>query len=287
MIYHNQGYLIRGRISKLDDLTYVITELPIGRWTQDYKKFLTELAIPEKKTPVIADFKENHTDTTVHFTIILTPEQAKELEGKDLYKFFKLETTIKTTNFNLFDENGHIHHYDSPQAILDSFFDFRYPLYQKRKEYLIEKLEKEMKQLSNLARFVLAVVNEELIISNRPRKSILQDLVKMGFDTFYLGEKKLVSVQSDEVVIEGEKQEEETNIPMDEKTRDLSRGYEYLLKIRIDTLTKERVEELQNELETCRQKLEDLKNTTIQTMWENDLDAFVEELLKVIRIVND
>ena len=84
MIYHNQGYLIRGRISKLDDLTYVITELPIGRWTQDYKKFLTELAIPEKKTPVIADFKENHTDTTVHFTIILTPEQAKELEGKDL-----------------------------------------------------------------------------------------------------------------------------------------------------------------------------------------------------------
>ena len=140
-----------------------------------------------------------------------------------------------------------------------------------------------MKQLSNLARFVLAVVNEELIISNRPRKSILQDLVKMGFDTFYLGEKKLVSVQSDEVVIEGEKQEEETNIPMDEKTRDLSRGYEYLLKIRIDTLTKERVEELQNELETCRQKLEDLKNTTIQTMWENDLDAFVEELLKVRR----
>ena len=204
-----------------------------------------------------------------------------------MYKFFKLETTIKTTSFNLFDENGHIHHYDSPQAILDSFFDFRYPLYQKRKDYLIEKMEKEMKRLSNLARFVLAVVNRELIISNRPRKSILQDLVKMGFDTFYSEEKKLVSEQSEEVVIQGEKQEEEPSIPMDEKTRDLSRGYEYLLKIRIDTLTKERVEELKRDLESCRQQLEDLKNTTTKTMWENDLDAFVEELLKVIRIVND
>ena len=74
---------------------------------------------------------------------------------------------------------------------------------------------------------------------------------------------------------------------MDEKTRDLSRGYEYLLKIRIDTLTKERVEELKRDLESCRQQLEDLKNTTTKTMWENDLDAFVEELLKVIRIVRD
>lgn len=273
--------MVRGRISKLDDLTYVITELPIGKWTQDYKKFLTELAIPEKKTPVIADFKENHTDTTVHFTIILTPEQAKELEGKDLYKFFKLETPIKTTNFNLFDEHGHIHHYDSPQDILDSFFEFRYPLYQVRKDHLIAKLEKETKRLSNMARFVLSVVSGELVVSNRPRKAIMKDLVRMGFDTFYPERIKTTSQTSD-VALTREEDEDEAGVDFDEETKDLSRGYNYLLSMKIWTLTKEMVEKIKRELEACQAKLEDLKNTSIKTMWETDLDAFVEELIKVV-----
>lgn len=269
--------MVRGRISRLDELTYVITELPVGKWTQDYKKFLTELAIPEKKTPVIADFKENHTDTTVHFTIILTPEQAKALEGQDLYKFFKLETSIKITNFNLFDEQGHIHHYNSPEEILDSFFDFRYPLYQVRKEHMIAKLEKETKRLSNMARFILAVVNEELIISNRPRKAIMKDLVDMGYDTFYPEKAKTIS--SNQVI--SLEEEEGLNEQFDEQTKDLSRGYNYLLSLKIWSLTKEMVDKLQRELEECKEKLEILKNTSTKTMWENDLDAFVEELMKV------
>lgn len=261
----------------MDDLTYVITELPVGKWTQDYKKFLTELAIPEKKTPVISDFKENHTDTTVHFTIILNPEQAKALEGQDLYKFFKIETPLKITNFNLFDEKGHIHHYNSPEEIIDSFFDFRYPLYQVRKDHLIARLEKEVKRLSNKARFVLAVVNGELVVSNRKRQDVMADLVRMGFDTFYPDGAK-------SPVIEGMDGEEDEKL-FDEQTKDLSRGYDYLLSMKIWTLTKELVDLITKQVETCMAKLEKLKNTSTKTMWENDLDAFVEELMKVKLLV--
>lgn len=275
--------MIRGRISKLDDLTYVITELPIARWTQDYKKFLTELTLSDKKAPVIADFKENHTDTTVHFTLILTPEQAKALEGKDLYKFFKLESTIKTTNFNLFDEQGHIHHYESPQDIIDSFFEFRYPLYQVRKEHLIAKMEKETNRLSNMARFVLAVVNGELVVSNRPRKQILKDLVAMKFDTFY-PEKVKTSSQSADVALSREDEDTEIGGDFDDEVKDLSRGYNYLLSMKIWTLTKEMVEKLKRELKECQEKLEVLKTTSTKTMWENDLDAFVEELMRVRKV---
>ena len=279
--------MIRGRITQLDPLTYVITELPIGRWTQDYKKFLTELVLPEKKAPLIADFKENHTDTTVHFTVTLTEEQAKALEGQDLYKFFKLETSITTTNFYLFDQDGHIHHYDSAQDIVDMFFEFRLPLYQKRKDLLIATLEKETRRLRNMTRFILAVVNGELVVNNRPRKDILRDLVQQGYDTFYASSRPEAlpedtpATVTEEFIPQADEEDTSSGLSFDEKTTDLSKGYNYLLSMKLWKLTREEVENLKKQLASKEKELEVLQATTVKQMWESDLDAFVDELLKV------
>lgn len=256
----------------MDPLTYVITELPIGRWTQDYKKFLTEMVMPEKKAPLIADFKENHTDTTVHFTVTLTEEQAKALEGQDLYKFFKLEASITTTNFYLFDQEGHIHHYDSPQDIIDMFFEFRLPLYQKRKDLMIATLEKDTRRLRNMTRFILAVVNGELIVNNRPRKEILRDLVQQGYDAFYptsrvetlpedtptTGTEEILSHVDDE-------EDSSAGLSFDEKTADLSKGYNYLLSMKLWKLTREEVENLKEQLASKEKELEILPSHSSET----------------------
>ena len=259
----------------------MITELPIGKWTQDYKKFLTELAVPEKKAPVIADFKENHTDTTVHFTVILTPEQAKALEGVDLYKFFKLETTITTTNFNLFDEEGRIHHYSGPQEVIDSFFNYRFPLYTKRKEYLVSKLEKETNKLNNMVRFILAIIEGSLKITNRPRKEIMKDLVRMKFDCYFQESKKIQSTTGDVVVNQESEEGVDMEVEGDKETNNLSRGYSYLLSMKMWSLTKEVVEKLKKDLAVIEEKLRVLKAKTPQQSWEEDLDAFVNELFEV------
>ena len=81
-------------MTKLDDTTIEITELPIRVWTQDYKYFLEglltgdEAPAPGKtkdkavqKAPSIKDYKEHHTDTTVSFNITLTPEQMAAAES--------------------------------------------------------------------------------------------------------------------------------------------------------------------------------------------------------------
>ena len=255
----------------------MITELPVGKWTQDYKKFLTELMMPEKKAPMIADFKENHTDTTVHFTVILNEEQAKALEVQDIYKFFKLETTITTTNFYLFDKDGHIHHYDSAQDIMEMFYAFRLPLYQKRKDLLVASLERETRRLRNMTRFVLAVVGGELVVSNRPRKDLLKDLVDQGYEAFYPGEKGTTVADGSEA---GGEEEAESG-SFDQRTTDLSKGYNYLLSMKLWRLTLEEVEALKRQLEAKEKELEVLRQTPIKSMWESDLDAFVDELLKV------
>merc|ERR1719160_553089 len=68
-------------IEKVSDTTLVITELPVRQWTQSYKEFLEELMPAEGKKSeeasdaAISDFKEHHTDNTVHFEVIMTPEQ--------------------------------------------------------------------------------------------------------------------------------------------------------------------------------------------------------------------
>ena len=50
-----KSYQITGVINQIDDTTLEITELPVRKWTQDYKEFLEEMVKPEDKnaTPFI------------------------------------------------------------------------------------------------------------------------------------------------------------------------------------------------------------------------------------------
>ena len=87
----------------------------------------------EKSPSEISDFKEGHTDTTVHFTVIAKKENIDAFEkAKDgLYGKFKLSTTISTKNMTLFDDQGKIHKYKSVTDILKMFFHHRLEFYVK------------------------------------------------------------------------------------------------------------------------------------------------------------
>ena len=101
-----------------------ITELPIRRWTCDYKKMLESYLQPSgkgksKMPPLVKDFAENHTDETVLFTIRLTPEGVEAVRTtKMLLKVFKLESSFRTSNMHLFNQDGRITRYTSPEHVL-------------------------------------------------------------------------------------------------------------------------------------------------------------------------
>ena len=66
-------------------------------------------------TPFIKDFKENHTDTTVLFTVTVPAEKLAEIANDSkggLMKKFKLEGSVSTTNMNMFDVNSKILKFD-------------------------------------------------------------------------------------------------------------------------------------------------------------------------------
>lgn len=48
----------------------------------------------EKVPPLITDFKEYHTDTTVRFVVKMSAEKLREAEAAGLHKVFKLQSPL-------------------------------------------------------------------------------------------------------------------------------------------------------------------------------------------------
>ena len=57
----------------------------------------------------------------------------------------------------------------------------RIPLYEKRKDYLVSKLEKDFQILKNKVRFIKAVVNDELIIAKVKRQVLADTLFRQKY----------------------------------------------------------------------------------------------------------
>ena len=259
------SFEVRGKIERIDDTTLLITELPLKKWTQDYKQFIEGMLTGDGKSlPEIKDFKENHTDTTVSFTITAEKEKIDQFEKEKngLYGKFKLTGSLSTTNMHLFNTEAKITKYDDPLEIMSVFYTLRIEYYNKRKENLVGKLEAEQKMLANKARFVEEVCSGDLVVNNRKRSDILADLQARGYDTNtkYADNKDGEDSQAEDA---------------DESATDaeLAKGYEYLLGMKIWSLTYEKAQALRNLLEEKSQELEILKETAPTQIWLNDLDA--------------
>ena len=293
------SFIVRGKIERTNDTTLMITELPIKKWTQDYKMFLEGLMLGDasskttaakkgkddeddadgggkkkaKSAIAIQDFKENHTDSTVSFTITASKDaiDSYEKEKDGLIGKFKLKTTISTSNMQLFNEQGRIIKYNAPEDILEEFYRVRVDFYEKRKAHLLEILRKERLMLSNKARFVEEVCSGELIVSNRKRSELLDELKERGYDLMSKDDEKKSSDNADG---SDDEDEEEDNTSYAE----LAKGYEYLLGMKIWTLTFEKSEKLRAELEVKTQEVADLEATPPSTLWWNDLDAIEDAM---------
>jgi DNA topoisomerase-2 len=260
-----------GIINQEDESTVLISELQIGMWTTNYKQYLESVliggaALTEGVTnaPFIKDFKENHTDTTVSFTVTLAPEKLMEISEADggLVKKFKLETSIATSNMNMFDLNSQIRKFENTSAILKDFFKVRLEYYDRRKVHLTEKLTEEWEKLDNKMRFIMEVIEGTLVVSNRKKADLLQDLSSRGYKCFY-------TLKAPTVVGEGG----EVDTAEDASPTSLDKGYDYLLSMKIWSLTKEKVEEMRRQRDGKRDELDALCAMSAERLWEDDLDA--------------
>ena len=139
----------------------------------------------------------------------------------------------------LFTEKGNLNKYDTVDDIIDSFCTVRYDYYIKRKEYILKDLKLQLKTLENKARFLKEVMNDELVIFKRNEEDISIEMQTKGYD-----------------------KEEDT--------------YDYLLRLPVRSFTKQKIENLENDIKTTKTEIKTIQNTTEKQMWINDLDTFTK-----------
>ncbi|XP_050209559.1 DNA topoisomerase 2 [Mercurialis annua] len=284
------SYAVNGIIEEVNETTLRITELPVRRWTEDYKDFLNsvvENGRDEKgnliKDSFIKDFRKYGDDVSVCFEVLLSEEKMSEVKKEGLLKKFKLATTISTSNMHLFNPKGTIKKYDSPEEILEEFFHLRLELYEKRKNLKLLSLEKELLVLENKVRFILGVVSGEIVVNNRKKADLLMELRQKGFTPFpkNIPIEAVVSGATDDTLASESGEEEDAEESVTAKSNVQADDYEYLLSMSIVSLTLERVEKLCSEKDSINEELETLRRIAPKDLWFKDLEAFEMQLDKL------
>ena len=215
--------------------TIEITELPIGKWIQNYKEFLDNLL----ETNEILDYKNNSDDKRVSFKVVFQKTIIDELESKnEITKKLKLTSVINTSNMHVFDENCSIRKISCPEEIIYRFYLVRKEHYNARKKYLVEKLESEHSLLESKIRFIKHVIEEKIVIFNKKRDFIINQISQIT--------PPLLKVNN---------------------------SWNYLLDLKIYTLTSERIYELETKMKSMSSELEILKETVIESLWISELKA--------------
>nr|QFG74738.1 MAG: DNA gyrase/topoisomerase IV, subunit A [Megaviridae environmental sample] len=221
----------------------IITELPVGEWTQNYKEFLEKQLDIEsnKKTRSFINYKDNNTDKKVHFELEFS--KGAKLTNESFKKNYHMIKKINLNNMHLYSIDGNIKKYNSIKDIMTEYFDHRLELYDKRLKYLLAELKKQLDLISYKVKFILMVINNELIVNNRKKSDIEKDLVQNDFPK--LGQNS---------------------------------DFGYLLNMPIYTLTLEKINELKKQMENKESEYNSLLEETATSLWKKELTILLEKI---------
>lgn len=246
------NFMTKGSYTMINANTIRITELPIGTWTDKYKEFLESIIVDSKsskKKCILKSYVDHSTDADVDFVLkfdykdVLKLRKEPSVGGIDgIEKALKL-TSKKATNFNnihLYNPEGRIHKYKGANEIIEDFYKVRRKLYVERRDYHLNLLEKDMQLISERVRFILEIIEGTIDLRNKKNSEVDSTLSEKNYPK--LG---------------------------------ASTNYDYLVKLPLQSLTQEKVDELKKERDEKQSELETLQGTTAEMMWLSEIDEFV------------
>ena len=247
-------FLIKGCYNRLEKDNVKITELPIGSWTDDYKKYLEDLL--ENKKAGIKDYNDLSTDKTVDISIQFQKGVLDQLEKtihdngiNGIEKLLKLTTTNSSNNMHMFDANEKLKLYKNAKDIIDDYYPVRLSYYQKRKDFIIEAIKKEMIYLSNRVKYIQENLDNTIDLRNKKKEEISRILKEKEYD-----------------IIDDDK------------------DYKYLVKMPMDSVCSENIERLNSLHKNKKEELAKIENQTIEDSWLEDLDNLEIQYTKMYTV---
>lgn len=230
-----------GVIKRNHTTSYTISEIPIGIEYQKYVEFLDKLC----DDGTIVDYEDKCDPKTdkILFEIKTTRAFTNAHQSEEsLYKVFKLVKSLPET-FYCVDENNRVKEYSNIREILDSFIVIRLSFYDKRKAYLLKTLRSELEILASKYLFCKGIVDKTIVVANKKKEEIVAQLEKL---------EKIIKIDG---------------------------SYNFLLNMPIHSITKEKMEELKEQIKQKKDEYLKIKNTEIKDMW-------IEDLKKVEKALN-
>ncbi|KPA85188.1 DNA topoisomerase ii [Leptomonas pyrrhocoris] len=287
-------FVSHGKYEIRPDGVVCITELPIGVWTQNYKKFLEDL----REKEMVVQYREYTTDLTVDFEVFLHPQVLQQWVAQDVVEErLQLKEFVHATNIIAFNREGQITKYLDAESLLKDFYLVRLEFYAKRKDYLLGELRRLTSKLENMVRFVREVIEGTLIVTKRKKKELLDDLQRRQYLPFPPYSKKKVSAMT----VEEDEEEQRTSAQANDEEnllgltadpaamedtearetpelRRATRAYDYLLGMKLWNLTAEMIARLEAQLQRARHDTALMEARTPKDIWTEDLKVLREKL---------
>jgi len=228
-------WIIRGKFTKTNTTTVKISELSPSMTYEKYEEILDKLV--ENKD--IVSYDDNCKDN-IDYTIKFTRTILDRLDDEKIIKLLKLEES-ETENLTTLDENGKLKLFDTVEDIVKYFVQFRLTYYQKRKDFMLNKMQHELKVLGNRGKFIKLILDGKISVNNKLKEEIIKQIEFNKLD----------------------------------KIED---SYDYLLRMPIYSLTKEMFEKLKEDFKLKKEEIEALKLVQPKDMYLEDLSELKKKI---------
>jgi len=229
-------WYIRGVFEVKNTSTVEITELPPSFTYEKYENHLNNLL--EKH--ILTGYEDNCSNN-INYTL-----KFNRITLQDLIDRGKLSEVLKmqerdTENITVIDEHGKLKIFKNPKEIVSYFVEFRLRHYQKRKDYLTDLIQRELSILSNRARFIKGILEENIKVNRVKKEELIKTLEVMKFDK-------------------------------------VDNSFQYLIGMPIYSLTLEKYEELLKQVADKEYELEITKKSDIVEMYKKDLKELEKKI---------
>lgn len=202
----------------------------------DLRDYLDVLdALEEKK--VIQSYVDKSEDDNFLFEVTIPSKSLKDSTDDELLQMLKLVKRV-SENYTVIDENNKIRIFDSAHDILDHFVKIKLEYVTKRKANQLANLSSEIDVANSKYEFISRIIAGDLVVGNRKKSDIVADLEAI------------------------------------DQIEAVNGSYDYLLNMNILSLTRERMLQLANSIETNRVALKTLENTDVADIWLEKVKIF-------------
>ena len=163
-----------------------------------------------------------------------------------IHKVLKLTKNISLTNLVAYNSQSILQKYDNCNQMIEEFYKVRLVYYSKRKDTLLKKYNHTKDILENKIRFITEQIEDILILYKKKKTVVIQEL-------------------------------ETSNYMKLAKSENSEPDYEYLLSMRMDSVTQEKLDNLKDELNNIFNKINYISSLSNKDMWNIELDTFVKE----------